>query len=552
MTGTEHDQPLAQSPAHLKSEVKQPLDDGEHVAASPTKKPGPIKRAAHACFRACSNVQVKNLFCRFAPILSVLTFGTLVLLICAILLFVFLYPSGGLFVTKVETTRLEYDVTNENRSEIRLQGVLISAKGGDVVDVSQHEAKTNDIVEKIKNIVSAFFRVFWQEWSSSTLSAQAITVETRPDYFCYSGIVKPLLDSRIEMDIDDGKQVLRISNVRPSIAVRPPWLIWLMQKIGKDEEDTQPANAKGTLATLSFNGQDLAVRDSHQDPPEKTKPTDPNTEEPEGLMLKPLNFDDVSDPVDMIGEFAIKGPITISQDPGCAQERGENAAFASPLTPVTIDGPAVIGRKLRTVGGATVADDDLPVIKGETEILIRQVLCWKLFSPARFFASDRSVSGDQDRSCTRIYPTNTEPVSFPAGSAFYGTETNWFPEPLAEWFDRRNDPTYYWSASPSHFYGQVEFKDGRYHANLSAEANRFHILRPGAGGTTDNSNVVSVPFLTRVLLEPSLVVLTSLFLAFCGLILGILQIERDEERSQTNTGKPADSASDDCSEDKNT
>lgn len=405
------------------------------------------------------------------PFLSTLMFASLIGLVTSFLTFYMLYPSGGLFVLSVETTRLDYEASGQNRGEIWLEGVLIRAGGKQVVDAAAHPAlgpKPSDAVP---------------------------TVETAADYFCYTGAITPGPASRVELTILDGAQFMKIT---------PP----------ADEPKDGDAGPKPT--TLRLNGQKLVRTNDH-----KTRPALPEIEPINALLLvpQPDSDEDTAASEDKsgldVGDFELPGTIDISADPECAKVVHRSQGFGTGGAVITIDGSAALGRKLRPVdSGGYVVDDDIPYLRGTVEVMISQVLCGeRLFD---FLSAGKQRDG---AGCDRIYRIEAEPMTLPPGAAVVSEIEA---EPQQWRFAKKPENP------PAPFFGQVTYQDRRYFVNASTEADNFIILRPGQGGTLDDSNVLSVPFIDRVLLEPTLIIFVSLFFALSGLVLGILQVEDKE------------------------
>ncbi|MEM0921539.1 MAG: hypothetical protein AAGI13_00735 [Pseudomonadota bacterium] len=434
-------------------------------------------------------------------------FLSLICLVASSLLFWMLYPSGGLFVVNVETSRMDYDVTGVSRNEIAVEGAIVQVGQSWVVD-----------------------RIASQEDPQGPFSAL-----THPAAYCYTGILTPRPGTRVELAVEEGMQVLRIS---PSDFVPDPPPSLRETRPGPNRSPDGPQmpsfDADGEegarFATLSYNGRDLFVFDGQGRPPPYPDPdakAEEEAEDPLNLLLLPPETESTGstarasvDQTLFVGDFPLNNAVTVTADPICAAHKaaldgrtdvqdGDFVTFATRAKPITVAGPAVVGRKLRTKNETTIVDDDFPHLGGDVEVLIREVLCLNLLSSQWFNGIDA-----ENRGCRRIYRVATEPVSLPPGSALTATLNT-----------QREE-------RPSFFFGQVSYEDGRYEVGVSTEADIFKILRPGSGGQLDNSNIVSVPLIDRILLEPALILFASLFFTFSGLVLGILQIEDDDNPSK--------------------
>ncbi|WP_424975699.1 hypothetical protein [Dinoroseobacter sp. S124A] len=421
-----------------------------------------MRRAMQSCKEATTTHKgLKRFFCRSVPYLSGLMFLSLFCLMVLSLVFWIIFPSGGLFVVTAQTSRLDYEVTSAERSEIAVQGALVQVGSDWVVDAAQLETVTDE-VPAIADHAAAY---------------------------CYRGVIRPGPATRVELSFEGGEQVLRIDAVQP---------------------DAERIESYGTL---SYNDRDLML---NADRLAQLDAGGPAADPLAALLLDPLSEgeDLASDGLQpqRVGEFPLTAPFTLVSDPACAEliredmGEGSGAAFATRSAPMTIDGPAVIGRKLRQVSGLIVVDDDIPHLSGQVEVIIRQALCVELIATIW-----ETGFAEYDKACRRIYRVEAEPIALPPGSALTGVVTPWS-EPEA----------------PSQFYGQVSFEDGRYTVDVATEADSFKVLRPGAGGRLQDSNIVSVPFIDRVLLEPWLILCASLFFTFSGLVFGILQIEDED------------------------
>ena len=402
---------------------------------------------------------LKAILLRLAPFLGICMFASFVGLVISIITFAVLYPSGGLFVLSAETTRLEYEASGQTRGEIWLDGVLIRAGGKQVVDANAHPAAPGIMVDPVP------------------------TVSTTREYFCYTGAVTPGAGAWVELTLLDGAQFMQITPA----------------------PEPNPGDAVPKPTTLRFNGRALALTNEHQTRSESSADASVNA-----LMLVPQgNSDDNSQGLDF-GDFELPGRIEIFADPDCKTEERLPQGFGRNGDLITIDGPAILGRKLRRIAGDYVVDDGIPFLTGSVEVFISQVLCAnRLFS---LISANAQLDGD----CDRIYRIEAEPMTLPAGAAILS-------EIQEEASEEANDTELQATLAP--FFGQVVFDDGRYHVNASTEAESFFVLRPGTGGKLQDGNALSVPFIDRVLLEPSLIILTSVFFSLSGLVLGILQIE---------------------------
>lgn len=429
-----------------------PADTGK---AASLRAGGPIS----AAWQNCRPRRIKSWLCAAVPALSILMFVSLAGLLVTAASFFWLYPSGGLFVLSAETTRLDYEASGQARGEIWVDGVLVRAGTTWVVDTSKYK------------------QVPEREGGPD----QPPTVLTLPEYFCYSGFVRPAAGARVELAFLRGTQIMRIT--------------------------PDPKKEGATSATLSFEQQDLALTARHD-----TRP-DPRPEpEANALMLAPLDGDEGVEP----GAFKLDSSVELYADPGCEVVAQGAQGFGIGGQAITIEGPAILGRKLRHADEKDLVDDDIPILRGTVEVIIRQVLCIERLKRAFNKEPQRYGGG-----CERIYRIEAEPIALPPGSTLLSRTS----EPAHDDVGVIAPPMV---DKPALFYGQVEFRDGVYVLNASTEADRFIILRPGAGGTLRDGNALSVPFIDRILLEPWLILFASAFFALSGLVLGILQVEDED------------------------
>ena len=393
------------------------------------------------------------------------------LAICAVV-FARLYPSGGLFVLSLETTRLDYEASGEDRAEIWLDRVLVMSDGVPLlVDHEQAEGADGNLAAPVGR------------------DGAAMTVSSHPQHFCYTGAVTPGPGTRVELTLRDGRQFMKIT---------PP-------DLRAEEEPPKPT-------FLRHNGQKLVWAPS---PPQ------------DGDAAAAGSAQDVEDVVSAlldvggtwageepdIGDFDLSGEVQISADPDCEDDTSRPSGFAL-HTPIFFSGPAVLGRFLREEEGAYLVDEDIPYLEGTVEVIISQVLCRD-----RLLGGTRKQEGQNNVACPRIYRLETDPVPLPPGAAL---RSEILLEPARGWVTTEPD------SIPAPFVGHVLFDEGRFIVNASTEADAFIIVRPGTNGKRSDGNVLSVPFMDRILLEPSLVILASLFFALSGLLLGILQVEDED------------------------
>lgn len=486
-------------------------NSGDDDASRPgDNSPGPFSKLTSSVKSNCGHRPLRKFFCRVLPWLSMGMFISAFLLIMCAGLFYFLKPSGGLFILSAETSRLDYLVENSARAEILLDGVLVRSNGFDVVDALKHPQTNSGSADKqIKPTESSDPSEKHDSEQAGQASGNAddqkvVIPSEFPDYFCYTGVLTPSFGTRVELAVLDGVQSLSVDAGQSVQRPKQNSSSASRRSRRRGEDTSSPTNEQGTafegaLATLSFNDRYLVLAADHSvHPGFEAHDTDLDLL----LLDEPEDSNDRLPVAPAIGDFPLSGPVIVTADPACPRASAGAPAFASRQAPITVDGPSVIGRKLRTIGDETVVDEDIPYIRGDVEIVIRQALCFE-----RFFPSDNGVSGNQMRGCKRIYHVDTDSLSLPPGSAITGVARGGF---------------------SSDFFGQITFEDGRYAAHISTEADSFRVLRPGAGGTFENANLLSVPFLTRILLEPWLIILTTIFFTLSGLVLGILQIEDED------------------------
>lgn len=449
--GQSEQPPVSEAPAV----AEQPVPAGAAADGKPSDRP------FHARW-------VKRYLTRSVVVVFPMMLFALVWLLTSVAVFAVLMPSGGLFVFSVETTRLDFDASEQERGEIWLDGVLIRAEEKQVVDAAAHPGAPGKVIDP------------------------APTVGSHRDYFCYTGAVMPGDGTRVEIAMLNGRQIMQISSPRkpsdsPALVPRP--------------------------TTLSFNGQELALTAAHA--------VRPGTRQ--GSAADVL-FDFGSDEGDVaaddesgldFGAFELQGPVVITADPACEEAASERQGFAI-LDPITIDGPAILGRKLHPQAGARIVDTDIPHLQGSVEVIISQVLCWeRLLSFIQMWSSHEKIS------CKRIYRIEAEPMTLPPGSSLLSVVSD--PPPSGQ-----GDRVPGLDGYSARVFGQVYFREGRYMVNASTEADQFIILRPGTQDDLEDGNVLSVPFMDRLVLEPLLVIFASAFFALSGLLLGILQVEDED------------------------
>ncbi|MEM6824518.1 MAG: hypothetical protein AAF566_05350 [Pseudomonadota bacterium] len=407
-------------------------------------------------------------------------FASLVGLVTVLVMFTVLAPSGGLFVLSAETSRLEFRVRSKSRADIILDGVVVQSRGTPVVGEFGEPGEV----------------------------------------FCYSGVFTPPLDSLVELTVEQGAPRLRVTALnegllsRAIVRARPNEPTVLGRRTARSINGVADTAGLGDPATgqadpqkarLSFNGERITLQNNNS-----SFDLDEFSPAQSAAMSLQL-IDPESQPGNLqVGDLTLDLPVDVFSDARCANEDGSTPSkFATRTNPINLNGPAIIGRKLRPIEGNDVVLEEIPFIRSSVEIIIRQVLCKE-----RFAILGDAASFQADRECKRIYRVDNDRIDLPPGSAITGRVDN----------DIASD-----------FYGQVTFEDGRYQVQASTEAEAFQVLRPGAGGRISDANQVSVPLLGRLLLEPWLIVMASIFFTLSGLVLGILQIE-----DQDNLLGPAD------------
>ncbi|MEO1732400.1 MAG: hypothetical protein AAFR45_02045 [Pseudomonadota bacterium] len=414
------------------------------------------------------------------PVITVLwaasTLSWIILVVTAFVLF-----RGGLYLIEASTSRLEYEVTDPERSRIFLNGALVSTEKG-----------------------------FVQE-SGGDLLAEDILKQG----FCVFGYIVPAQGATLEFDIYQGAQLLTISKTRaedarnaskgadktagdaaPSEGRTP--------ESGSSSQSGDAASDRAIVATLEQSEKSYIVYDFAAPPV-----TDSNGEGSNDGAAQDLSL--------VLGQppLPLEGFVEVTEDPGCHPDRSKDGllgVFAPRSDPVYIGGPGLLGREVVvTEQGRQIARDPLTYTKGAISVIIRETLCL-----GRLYGQP----------CSRIFNPEVPPMPIPAGASVWG---------LSDFADKN---------SRSYLQGQLFFDDGLYTVSLSTAAQGFSVLLPNSDGRVENSNDLSVSIADRLRYEPVLVVLFAIVLTTTSLLVGLFQIDPSKRlKSRLRSEDDADPAS---------